>query len=85
MNLLILLATLNGISAFKNADQHSVSKGDNLIMMLHGDAIFGEFMLSGAMSRDKMNAMLKENGIPMKVSAQFYGKLMENWVYNILG
>ena len=85
MNLLILLATVNGITAIKNADQHSLSKRDDMIMMLHDDAIFGEFMLSGAMSIDKMNTMLKENGIPMEVSAQLYEKLMENWVYNILG
>ena len=86
MNLLILLATVNGILAIRTANQDSLLKDDDLMMkILHDDAMFGEFMLSGAMSRDKMNEMLKANRIPLEVSTELYEKLMENWVYKILG
>ena len=86
MNLLILLATISGISAVKNANQDSLMKDDDFMMkILHDDAMFGEFMLSGAMSRDKMNEMFKANSMPLEVSAEIYEKLMENWVYKILG
>ena len=86
MNLLILLATVNGIMAVINSDQDSLLKNDDFMMkILHDDAMFGEFMLSGVMSRDKMNEMLKANRIPSEISAELYEKLMENWVYKIIG
>ena len=86
MNSLILLATINGILAVKNANQDSLLKDDDFMKkILHDDAMFGEFMLSGAISRDRMNEMLKTNRIPLEVSAELYEILMENWVYKILG
>ena len=86
MNSLILLATINGILAVKNANQDSLLKDDDFMKkILHDDAMFGEFMLSGAISRDRMNEMLKANRIPLEVSAELYEILMENWVYKILG
>ena len=51
---------------------------------MHDDAIFDAFMLSGAMSRDEINAMLRANGIPFEVSVKLYEKLMGHWLYKIL-
>lgn len=83
MNLLIFLAFFNGIFALKKTLNFP---GDDSFMMkiLHDDAIFDAFMLSGAMSRDEMNAMLRLNGIPLEVSVQLYEKLMGHWIYKIL-
>ena len=78
MNLLLLLATVNGLSPF-------ILKGDDFMMkILHDDSIFGEFMVSGAMSREEMNAMLRANAIPLEVTADLYEKLMRHWIYTIL-
>ena len=85
MNLLIFLATVSGLSPFKKSHEHSILKGDDFMMkILNDDSIFGEFMLSGAMSREEMNAILKENGIPLEVMADLYEKLMRHWIYTIL-
>ena len=59
--------------------------GDDFIMkILHDDSIFDAFMLSGAMSRDEMNALLRANGIPLEISLKLYEKLMGHWIYKIL-
>ena len=82
MNLLIFLAFFNGIFALKKTLNFP---GDSFMMkILHDDAIFDAFMLSGAMSRDEMNAMLRLNGIPLEVSVQLYEKLMGHWIYKML-
>ena len=85
MKFLILLATVNGLSPFKKFHEHSILKGDDFMMkILHDDSIFGEFMVSGAMSREEMNAMLKANAIPLEVTADLFEKLMRHWIYTIL-
>ena len=83
MNLLIFLVFLNGIFAIKKTLNFP---GDDSFMMkiLHDDAIFDAFMVSGAMSRDEMNAMLRGNGIPLEVSVKLYEQLMVHWIYKIL-
>ena len=58
---------------------------DAIIMkILHDDSIFNIFMLSGAISRDEMNSVLKENGIPLKVSIEVYEELIKHWIYKVL-
>ena len=83
MNLLIFLAFFNGIFTLKKTLNFP---GDDSFMMkiLHDDSIFDAFMLSGAMSRDEMNALLRANGIPLEVSLKLYEKLMGHWIYKIL-
>ena len=83
MNLLTFLVFLYGIFA---ATKPLNFPGDDSFMMkiLHDDSIFDAFMLSGAMSRDEMNALLRANGIPLEVSLKLYEKLMGHWIYKIL-
>ena len=59
---------------------------DDAIVMkiLHDDSIFNIFMLSGAISRGEMNAVLKKNGIPLKVSTEVYEELIKHWIYKVL-
>ena len=81
----MLLATVNGLLPFKKSHEHSILKDDDFMMkILHDDSVFGEFMISGAMSREEMNAMLKANAIPLEVTADVYEKLMRHWIYKIL-
>ena len=83
MNLLTFIVFLYGILAVKKPLN---LPGDDYFMMkiLHDDSIFDAFMLSGAMSRDEMNALLRANGIPLEVSLKLYEKLMGHWIYKIL-
>ena len=55
-----------------------------MILILHDDAISDVFTLSGAMSKDEMNSMLRANEIPFEVSVKLYEKLMVQWTYKIL-
>ena len=83
MNLMTLLSFVYGIFAIEKTLNFP---GDDSFMMkvLHDDSIFDAFMLSGAMSRNEMNAMLRANGIPLEVSLKLYEKLMGHWIYKIL-
>ena len=83
MNLVTFIVFLYGILAVKKPLNFP---GDDYFMMkiLHDDSIFDAFMLSGAMSRDEMNALLRANGIPLEVSLKLYEKLMGHWIYKIL-
>ena len=83
MNLVTFIVFLYGILAVKKPLKFP---GDDYFMMkiLHDDSIFDAFMLSGAMSRDEMNALLRANGIPLEVSLKLYEKLMGHWIYKIL-
>ena len=58
---------------------------DEIVMrILHDDAIYNSFLLNGAISRDKMNSYLQENGIPLEVSVYLYEDLIQYWIYKIL-
>ena len=82
MNFWILLASITGILSSKNTLK---TPGDAFMMkILHDDAIFDSFILSGVMSRKEMNSMLHAKGIPLEVSAKLYKKLLEHWMYKIL-